>query len=80
MSEQDKVDRLGEVSRRRFLGLSGLAAGAVVLGACGTDEPAATTAAGSTETTAGATATTAGSTATTAVTETTAGSSIPTTS
>ncbi len=80
MSEQDKVNRLGELSRRRFLGLSGLAAGAVVLGACGTDEPAATTAAATTETTAGSTATTAGSTATTAVTETTAGSSVPMTS
>lgn len=49
----DTNELFGPVSRRRFLGLSGLAAGAVALGACGTDdEPAATTAGGSTETTA----------------------------
>ena len=55
MSEQERRDPLGYMSRRRFLGMSGLAAGAVALGACGTDdEPAATTA-----TTAGGAATTA---------------------
>lgn len=54
MTENNEL--FGPVSRRRFLGLSGLAAGAVALGACGSDEADTTTtaAAGGATTTAAA--------------------------
>ena len=60
MSEQErKLERLNMLSRRQFLGVGGLALGAVALGACGTDDAVTTTTgAAAPETTAGATATT----------------------
>ena len=66
MEKETEMSRLlSGVSRRRFLGMGGLAVGAVALGACGED--AATTTAGNTATTAApAATTTAAGTATTA--------------
>lgn len=55
MAQREReADQFGLVSRRRFLGLGGLAAGAVALGACGSDDDgtATTAAGGSTDTTA----------------------------
>lgn len=53
-------EQSGGISRRRFLGMGGLAVGAVALGACGTDDAVTTTAAPAGTTTA-APGTTAGS-------------------
>lgn len=55
-----KQEQSGGISRRRFLGMGGLAVGAVALGACGTDEAATTTTAGSGTTAAPGTTTASG--------------------
>jgi ABC-type nitrate/sulfonate/bicarbonate transport system substrate-binding protein len=61
MTDNKNNELFGPVSRRRFLGMSGLAAGAVALGACGTDEADTTTTAAAAATTAAGVATTAAS-------------------
>lgn len=70
MAERETgMDRIASlVSRRKFLGMGGLAVGAVALGACGGDDAATTTSTApptTTTTTTGATETTAGGTETT---------------
>jgi ABC-type nitrate/sulfonate/bicarbonate transport system substrate-binding protein len=67
MAERDPKTEMGAMSRRRFLGVGGMAMGGLALAACGGEEDTATT------TTAAATTTTAGATTTMA------GPSIPTT-
>ncbi len=68
---KSELEQSGGISRRRFLGMGGLAVGAVALGACGTDDAATTTTAAPATTAGG------GGSATTMAPETTAGSSIP---
>jgi ABC-type nitrate/sulfonate/bicarbonate transport system substrate-binding protein len=73
-----EIDRIANmVSRRKFLGMGGLAVGAVALGACGSDDATTTTAAPGT-TAAGATETTgAAGVPTTSITDFTVGYNNP---